>query len=135
MPAFATSNLATSDFTVKYLTDLSLIGEYVVTLRSSICVPTDYTGKTCTTLGDQYSFSIYVDPCVVNTYTATTKVTLISYNIGDATFQGGKYFFDEDPVCNYPETVTLTNLPTFVTHNTPSSDFTIPKTNNLSLLG
>ena len=47
----------------------------------------------------------------------------------------GFYEFDEDPVCNYPETVTLTNLPNFVIHNEESSDFTIPQTGDLSLLG
>ena len=46
------------------------------------------------------------------------------------------YVFDENPVCNYPETVTFTDLPTFVTHNAPTSDdFTIPVNNDLSLLG
>ena len=47
----------------------------------------------------------------------------------------GFYVFDEDPVCNYPESVTLTDLPNFVTHNEGSSDFTIPQTGDLSLLG
>ena len=47
----------------------------------------------------------------------------------------GAYKFDQDPFCNYPETVTLTNLPNFVTHNKLTSDFTIPKTNDLSLIG
>ena len=46
------------------------------------------------------------------------------------------YVFDENPVCNYPETVTFTDLPTFVTHNAPTSDdFTVPVNNDLSLLG
>ena len=43
--------------------------------------------------------------------------------------------FDEDPVCNYPETVTLTNLPSFVVHNEPSSDFTIEKNTDLGIIG
>jgi len=47
----------------------------------------------------------------------------------------GLYVFDEDPVCNYPETVNLTNLPVFVNHNEASSDFTIPQNGDLSLLG
>lgn len=50
-------------------------------------------------------------------YIATTKVTELVYNIGDQTLQGGYYAFDEDPVCNYQETVTFQNLPDFVTHN------------------
>ena len=51
------------------------------------------------------------------------------------TLTDGLYVFDEDPVCNYPEIVTLTNLPAFVTHNEGSSDFTVPQTGDLSLLG
>ena len=47
----------------------------------------------------------------------------------------GHYIFDEDPVCKYPETVTVTNLPAFVTHNEPSLDFTIPQNNDLGLIG
>ena len=47
----------------------------------------------------------------------------------------GHYIFDEDPVCKYPETVTVTNLPAFATHNEPSSDFTIPQNNDLDLIG
>ena len=51
----------------------------------------------------------------------------ISYNIGAPDLLNvGPYVFDEDPVCNYPEIVTLTDLPVFVTHNAPASDdFTV----------
>ena len=62
-------------------------------------------------------------------------MTEIVYNIGDPTLQAGFYTFDEDPVCNYPETVTLTNLPAFVTHNELTSDFTITRILDFSLLG
>ena len=47
----------------------------------------------------------------------------------------GKYIFTEDPVCQYPETVTLTNLPSFVEHNESTSDFSIPHNADLSLIG
>lgn len=126
LPAFVTHNEATSDFTIPQNNDLSLIGEYTVTIRSEISIPDDYTMTTYTTLFVEYDFVILVEPCVVNTYTETTKIFAIIYNIGAITLTDGLYVNDEDPVCNYPETVTLTNLPTFVTHNEPSSDFTIP---------
>ena len=67
----------------------------------------------------EYDFLIRMKPCLVSTYTATTKVTLITYNIGAPTLKSVKYVFDEAPVCNYPETVTVTNLPTWATHNLP----------------
>ena len=75
---------------------------------------------------DEYQFSIFVQPCLVTTYSDTTTITTIFYNIGSVTLTDGLYVFDEDPVCNYPETVTVTNLPVFANHNEPSSDFTIP---------
>ena len=78
---------------------------------------------------------IIVANCLVTTYTETTKITEIFYNIGSPTKTDGIYAFDESPVCNYAETVTLTNLPAFVTHNEASSDFTIPQTLDLSLIG
>ena len=135
LPAFATHNEGSSDFTINKVTDLSQIGEYVVTIRSEICVLVDYTKATCTTIFDEYQFSIFIEPCQVSSYEASTTITQITYNIGGATLTDGQYAFDENPACGYPKTVTVTNLPAFVIHNEPSSDFTIPQTNDLDLLG
>ena len=121
-----THNESTSDFTIPLNSDLSLIGSYPVTIRSEIQVPDDYTLTSYTTMFVEYDFIILIEPCLVSTYLDTTKITEIVYNIGALTKTDGLYVFDEDPVCNYPETVTLTNLPSFVTHNEPTSDFTIP---------
>lgn len=76
----------------------------------------------------EYDFLIKINPCIVNDYRATLEVADIYYNIGAASLINvGSYVFDEDPVCNYPETVTLTDLPVFVTHNAPASaDFSLP---------
>ena len=66
----------------------------------------------------EYEFTIFIEPCLVSTYLPILEVTDISYNIGAPEILGvGSYIFDEDPVCGYPETVTLTNLPIFVLHN------------------
>ena len=75
----------------------------------------------------EYDFIVFIEPCLVSTYTATLEVADISYNIGAPDLLNvGPYVFDENPVCNYPELVTLTNLPVFVTHNAPiSDDFTV----------
>ena len=83
----------------------------------------------------EYDFTILIEPCLVSIYTDTITITRIVYKIGALALTDGFYVFDEDPVCNYPETVTLTNLPSFATHNEDSSDFTIPQTGDLSLLG
>ena len=135
LPVFVTHNSGTADFTLSQISDLSLIGEYIVTIRSEICVPNDYTKSGCTVMADEYQFSIFVAGCLVTNYYASTKVTRIDYNIGSPSLTDGFYEFEEDPACNYPEKVTVTNLPAFVTHNEASSDFTIPYTGDLSLLG
>ena len=83
-----------------------------------------------------YDFVIIMQPCTVETYTANQVVGLISYNIGEESLVNvGVYNFLEDPGCDYPETVTLTNLPDFVIHNESTSDFTLPKNSDLDLIG
>lgn len=137
LPAFIKHQEPTSDFTLPQNTDLALIGSYVVTIRSSISKPDDYRGATFTQMFVEYTFTIFVEPCLITSYVATLEVADIRYNIGGASLLNvSPYIFDEAPVCNYPETVTLTNLPTFARHNAPASDdFSLPKTADLALLG
>ena len=78
---------------------------------------------------------IEIGPCVVNTYDATLTVPTLIITIGSADSVLGNYVFDESPVCNYPETVTVTNLPTFAQHNEPTSNFDIFEVTDLSLAG
>lgn len=136
LPTFVTHNEASSDFTIPQTGDLSLLGEYSVTIRSEICVPEDHTQSTCTTMHVEYDFVVVMQPCIVDTYTADQEVGDISYNIGaDSLLNVGEYIFGEHPSCGYPETVTITGLPDFITHNEGTSDFDIPKTTNLDLIG
>ena len=135
LPDFVMHNESTSDFTISQNSDLSLIGSYPVTIRSEIQVPDDFTMTTFTTMFVEYEFLIHIEPCLVTTYTDTTKVPVIIYNIGAPALTTGKYVFEEDPVCNYPEIVTVTNLPTFASHNEVNSDFTIPKNSDLDIIG
>ena len=107
-----------------------------MTLKSEICVPDDHTQATCTPMVVEYDFKLVVESCIVSDYTATQKVPGINYNVGASSLiKIGQYVFDEDANCNYPETVTVTNLPDFITHNEDSSDFTLPQTSDLSLIG
>lgn len=78
---------------------------------------------------------IQVEECTVLNYTIEKTITSISYNIGAADLTSQKYSFIETPACQYPETVIVTNLPSFAHHNEGTSDFTIPQTNDLTLLG
>ena len=136
LPDFVTHNEGTSDFTVEEVTELSLMGRYVVGVRSEICVPDDYTQATCTVMAFEYDLEILIEPCIVDTFTATKKVQDISYHVGEPGLTAiGSYKFDENPVCNYQQTVTLTNLPSFITHNDITSDFTLPEITDLNLIG
>jgi len=136
LPPFVTHNEGSSDFTIPQTTDLSLLGEYTVSLKSEICVPDDYTKGNCTPFAVEYDFKVIMEPCLVSTYLATKEVGDISYNIGaDGLVNIGLYEFTEDPVCQYPETVTFVDLPDWITHNEDTSDFTLPKNTDLSLIG
>ena len=136
LPIFVTHNAPVSDdFTVLQTNDLNLIGSYIVTIKSEISVPDDYTMTSFTILSSEHAFTVFIQPCLVSTYEATTIVNAIIYNVNQALLIDGFYAFDIAPVCNYPQIVTVTNLPSFANHNEPSSDFTIPQNNNLSLIG
>ena len=66
----------------------------------------------------------------------TVKITDISYNVGDSDLIAiGEYAFGQSPNCEYPETITLTNLPSFMSHNDVDKNFDIPQTNDISLVG
>ena len=82
-----------------------------------------------------FDFTVFMTPCRITDYIDTLKVDEIRYSLGEPSLQDGPYTFDEVPFCGYPETVTLTNLPVFVTHNGASSDFTVPKNGDLNLIG
>ena len=83
----------------------------------------------------EYEFEIKIEECIINAYDATEIITDITYIIGDPEFLSSKYLFDETPVCNYPETVTVTNLPSFASHNELAKDFNIPMTEQHDLDG
>jgi hypothetical protein len=137
LPSFVTHNKAAADFSLPQMSDLDLIGSYVVTMRSEIRIPDDHTATSHTTMFEEYDFTIFVEPCQVTSYSVSLEVVDISYNLGSAGLLNvGPYAFSQEPACGYSDVVTLKNLPLFVTHNTPvSSDFSIPMTSELALLG
>lgn len=128
LPTFASHSEPSSDFTIPKNSDLDLIGEYTVTIRSEIYVPIDYTKDDYRTMFVEYEFDIQIEECIINAYDATKTISDLTYIIGDPGLLSTKYLFDETPVCNYPETVTVTNLPGFAIHQESLKDFSIPKT-------
>ena len=95
---------------------MALIGEYTVTLRSEIQIPTDYSKTNYITLFVEYNFVIQIEECVIASYAATQLVPDLTMIIGDPELLSSVYIFDESPVCNYPETVTVTGLPAWTLH-------------------
>ena len=92
-----------------------MIGSYAVGIRSEISIPVDHTGETFTTLTSEYEFTIFVEPCLVNTFKAVKVDGDIIYTIGGPELPSVTPFrFSEDPICSYPRTVTFTSLPDFV---------------------
>ena len=83
----------------------------------------------------EYYFEIHIQSCIIESYDTTNTIPNLTYTIGDPDLLSPSYLFDETPVCNYPETVTLIGLPDFVTHQESSKDFIIAKNEDHSLDG
>ena len=49
----------------------------------------------------------------------------MEYEIGASGITDGYYVFTESPACGYTNTMIITNLPSFMTHDEGSSEFTI----------
>ena len=94
LPTFMTHNEPTSkDFSIDQIDDLSLVGEYIVTIKSEIEVPDDYTMSTFSTLVSEHKFSVFVNPCVVESFEASVAASNILYNIDQPEKTGGYYEF------------------------------------------
>ena len=63
------------------------------------------------------------------------RVPTINYILGSPDITSGTYAFEQSPFCDYPETVALTNLPSFARHNESTKDFTISQTLDKLLVG
>ena len=86
-------------------------------------------------MSDEYNFSIYIEPCLITSYDSLQTVSSIEYAIGALSLTGGSYAFVQTPECGYDESVTILNLPSFLTHNELSADFTVSALSDLSLIG
>ena len=116
---------------------MAQIGIYTVTLSVTITFQESYEPASPTlTVSDEIEFELRVNPCFVNSYTVSSAlISPVSYSLQDPEMTFGPYSFEQSPDCGYDETVTIGNLPTFVTHNLESKDFTIAQTSNTSLVG
>ena len=135
LPDFATHNAASGDFTIPQTVDLSILGQYSVTVRAEIDIPSHKSGTPSDTIASELLFEIQVNPCEVNEYSRQLVPATIFHKVGAAAKNDGAYSFKELPECGYKQTVTVSDLPSFVTHNQDTSDFTIQKVSDLTLIG
>ena len=94
-------------------------------VRSEINVPDDYTKTAFTKMTSEQDFTVYIEPCLITSYDSLQTVSSIEYAIGALSLTGGSYAFVQTPECGYDESVTILNLPSFLTHNEATADFTV----------
>ena len=134
-PVWITHNTGPRTFTVPKTTENAAAGAYPITIRNEISVPVDAEKSSYNLMVVEYTFTIYITPCQVNSYIETSLVGDLVYEIATPGIVSPGYVFDESPICNYPETVTVTGLPTFMVFDEPNARFELPETADLSLIG
>ena len=83
-----------------------------------------------------YDFLVIIEPCEIQSYLDSLTAADIVTNIGaPAQINVSSYDFQQSPNCAYPELVTVTNLPPFITHNDVDRSFSVPLISDLSLIG
>ena len=93
-----------------------LIGVYTIIVTISMA---DYPAIT-----SQASFTVTINPCQVTSFTASITQAPTSYSIGTPASVGGLYTFTQEPAgCSYPQSLTLSDLPPFITHLEDQSQF------------
>lgn len=68
LPDFIAHNAASADFTIPQTVDLSILGQYTVTVRADIDIPSSKSGTPSDTITSELYFEIQVNPCEVNEY-------------------------------------------------------------------
>lgn len=136
VPDFVTHNPETFDFTINRVNDVSLIGEYFVTIRSQIEMPKDHTRTEMMTLFDEYDFSIKVQPCLIDEF-SVSPFEKMTYTIGERAKASPRFSFTQKPSCDYPEKYVISglDLAPFVKKIKGLKQFYVEKTDDLSLAG
>lgn len=91
LPAFATHNEASADFTIPQTFDLSLVGIYTVTVRGEIVVPNDEVSNRVEF--SEYTFEIWVEPCPLSDHLASPQLTDMYYTVGQPALVSSQYGF------------------------------------------
>ena len=82
-------------------------------------MPTDYTSTAFKPMVAVYSFSIFVEPCIITDFT-TVPISKVVYKIGSNDEISESYSFTQQPACNYNVIISIMDLPAFATHQESS---------------
>ena len=94
LPVFASHNQVNRDVTVPFTSDLNLIGAYLVNIKGSIEVWSDYTKSAKEVVDNAYTFTIFMEPCVIVNYAPDQVMPDMFYNIrAPALINQGPYSF------------------------------------------
>ena len=78
VPSQVDHDLTNRDFTVRQTFDDADAGAYVVSVRSSFQVPTDATESSFQNFEVSYDFTIFIEPCAVNSYDVSLSVGVLT---------------------------------------------------------
>ena len=70
----------------------------------------------------------------MNSFTNTSSIGSISYILGGPDLTLGPYSFVQSPACGYSEDVTVTGLPSFITHEAVNRQFILVATQDFNFL-
>ena len=72
-------------------------------------------------------FFILIQPCQLTGYLAQIPANNFSYTLGQpGGASGNSYEFKQEGLCTYPDLITVTNLPSFASHDTTAKFFSVP---------
>ena len=71
------------------------------------------------------TITIEINPCQVINFEGTVTPAATSYTIDSDELKSFLYLFTQTPTCGYSETIEVVGLPSFMTHNSDTTDFSI----------
>lgn len=79
---------------------------------------------------------IYIEPCQTLSVTSLQAISDMTYTLGDALGPTSQaYSFEQAPNCEYEITYEVVGLPGIAVHNEPFRSFTVPYSEDKSLIG
>jgi hypothetical protein len=95
-------DLTSKNFQLLESRDLTLRGQYSVSLSATITVSDGLVPATIQTYSAAISFTVTINPCPINSFTLSpSTIGPIEYVLGNPGFSFGAYLFTQNRNCNY----------------------------------